>query len=260
MYIIYFFVCLIACFIGAISGIGGGIIIKPILDMFGKMGASELSFLSGCTVLTMSLVSLIRARKNGIELNFKIGLFIAIGSGIGGILGKNLFQLFLEKYSNSQMGFFQSIILFLINVFILIYIKNKYRIKSFSIKNNLVSLICGIILGLISSFLGIGGGPLNIALLYILFSMPAKEIVICSLFIVFISQSTSLITTAFNGIPSINKLVLFAMCFGGVFGALIGGSVAKKMDNKKTESFFSKVLIFLIFLNIYNIIKFYISL
>ena len=50
-------VAFLASVIGAICGIGGGVIIKPVLDMLSNDGASTINFMSGCTVLAMSLYS-----------------------------------------------------------------------------------------------------------------------------------------------------------------------------------------------------------
>ena len=61
--ILSFIISILSSTIGSITGIGGGVIIKPVLDMTGLLSVSVISFLSGCTVLTMSTVSLIRSRK-----------------------------------------------------------------------------------------------------------------------------------------------------------------------------------------------------
>ena len=121
MEIILFLICLIACIIGAISGIGGGIIIKPIIDSFGIMSSSTLSFLSGCTVLCMSIVSLYKNKNQNIKLNFAIPIFLGIGASIGGIIGKQLFDIILKTFQNNIILLVQSILLFIINIFILIY-------------------------------------------------------------------------------------------------------------------------------------------
>ena len=42
---------------GAICGIGGGVIIKPLLDALNIASVEEISFLSGCTILSMSCYS-----------------------------------------------------------------------------------------------------------------------------------------------------------------------------------------------------------
>ncbi len=57
MYIIFFIISFGACIVGAICGIGGGVIIKPVLDAFGVLSVSAISFLSGCTVLAMTCYS-----------------------------------------------------------------------------------------------------------------------------------------------------------------------------------------------------------
>ena len=43
----------IATIVGAISGIGGGVIIKPVMDAILKLPVETISFLSGTTVLAM---------------------------------------------------------------------------------------------------------------------------------------------------------------------------------------------------------------
>ena len=122
------------------------------------------------------------------------------------------------------------------------------------IKNKLVCVIIGFILGVSSSFLGIGGGPVNIVILSFFFSTQAKETARNSLFIILFSQLTGLITTfATHTVPDVNFLYLAIMCFGGISGAIIGSAIAKKMDNSKTEKFFRNLLVALIVLNFYNI-------
>ena len=44
--LLVFLICFFASVVGAICGIGGGVIIKPALDAFGIMGVSTISFLS----------------------------------------------------------------------------------------------------------------------------------------------------------------------------------------------------------------------
>ena len=83
-----------ASVVGAICGIGGGVIIKPLLDAFGIASVAEISFLSGCTVLSMSCYSVVKALSAKESLvKFETGTPLAIGAAIGGILGKNLFSI-----------------------------------------------------------------------------------------------------------------------------------------------------------------------
>ena len=57
IYLVFLIVCFGASIVGAICGIGGGVIIKPVLDSFGVLDVTAISFLSGCTVLSMTTYS-----------------------------------------------------------------------------------------------------------------------------------------------------------------------------------------------------------
>lgn len=72
----------LASIIGGIGGIGGGIIIKPALDLSGLASIATISFLSSCTVLSMSAYNVCKS------LSEKSGAPLAIGAALGGIVGK----------------------------------------------------------------------------------------------------------------------------------------------------------------------------
>ena len=90
--ILFFVVSLLASVAGAICGIGGGVIIKPVLDMAHLADVSTISFLSGCTVLSMSCYSVgksMLAKDSSVDL--KSGTYLAVGAAIGGVCGQQLF-------------------------------------------------------------------------------------------------------------------------------------------------------------------------
>lgn len=124
MLVTYYF--LIACgasMIGAISGIGGGIIIKPILDALGNFSYATINFLSACTVLSMSCISVLRNRKSLKTINFKHSLYLAISASLGGIMGKIGFDIIQQISPNEKaVGFVQSCLLLLINLLVLVYV------------------------------------------------------------------------------------------------------------------------------------------
>ena len=47
LYMIFGLVSVLASMAGAICGIGGGVLIKPVLDAFGVLDVATISFLSG---------------------------------------------------------------------------------------------------------------------------------------------------------------------------------------------------------------------
>ena len=101
--IILFVVCILASSVGAVVGAGGGVIIKPVLDMIGLLPVSTVSFCSGCTVLGMSVCSLIRNRNDGVKLQLKMSTALAIGAVGGGLIGKWMFEMVRNGFGNERM-------------------------------------------------------------------------------------------------------------------------------------------------------------
>ena len=152
-----------ASIVGAICGIGGGVIIKPLLDAFGIASVAEISFLSGCTVLSMSCYSVVKALAAKESLvKFQTGTPLAIGAAIGGILGKNLFSMLQAMAAQPErVGGYQAVCLAIVTAATLVYSLNKKHIKTMQVKNPLVCIAVGLTLGIMSSFLGIGGGMMG---------------------------------------------------------------------------------------------------
>ena len=174
--ILFFLICFFASVIGAICGIGGGVIIKPVLDAFQMMDVSTISFLSGCTVLSMTTYSVIKSKMSKTNsINSKTALPLALGAAVGGILGKWIFSLLTNTFPISKVGAVQSICLMLITIGTLVYTIYKAKIKTYHVTSPVFSCIIGVVLGLLSSFLGIGGGPINLVILFFFFSMSTKE-------------------------------------------------------------------------------------
>ena len=248
MEIVFFIIAATASAVGAMSGIGGGVIIKPVMDALQVMSITSVNFLSGCTVLSMAAYSFFKNRNNAIELNYKVTAFLTVGASLGGFAGKSIFG-----YIHSGLAVIQSAKLLIINILVLIYILKKEKIISLNIVNHWVCILIGFTLGAISSFLGIGGGPMNIAVLYYFFSMTPKEAAKNSLFIILFSQMTSLVTTfVTKTVPPFDMTSMAVMCMGGIIGAEVGSDICRRMNNNALERFFLIVLYIIIFINMYN--------
>ncbi len=257
--IIFFLVCFGASTIGAICGIGGGVIIKPLLDAFGVMSVAAISFLSGCTVLSMTTYSVVRSKTGGsTAVEKKTMLPLALGAAVGGLLGKELFSqitaLFADK---NRVGAVQAACLLVITAGTLLYTFNKEKIRTHHVKRGGACLTIGTILGLMSSFLGIGGGPINLTVLFFFFSMQTKAAAECSLYIIFFSQLTNLLYTIFmRRVPEISVFLMILMVIGGLLGGICGRFMNKKLNNQTVDKLFDGMMIVIIVINIYNIYKY----
>lgn len=264
MKLIFFLVSYISSVIGSICGIGGGIIIKPTLDLLSFMNVETISFLSGCTVLSMSVVSLLNS-KNGHkdEINLIVVIPLIIGAILGGIFGKKGFVLLKNLLGNSNyVGFIQSITMSIILIFTIYAVSHFKRGNKFEtiFKNNIfLTTIIGLFLGLISSFLGIGGGPMNIIILTLFFLMSARVAALNNLFIIMFSQLSSLLYLIITDkLPDFEVSILILMVAGGIVGGVIGSKYRYKLANTIIEKLFMKAMVAVLLLNIVNAIKFYI--
>ena len=257
--LVFFLVSILSSIVGSICGIGGGVIIKPVLDAVGIMSVSSISFLSGCTVLAMSIVSVYKNLRAGkVKLNVKIATAFAVGAAAGGVAGKAMFQGLKDAVGDENLvGMVQAIVLIAITLGTLIYTVLKNRLKTKQCDQIWLCLVIGLLLGIMSSFLGIGGGPINLVVLAYFFSMSTKEAALSSLYIIMFSQITSLIQTLGTGtVPEVKISYFLVMVIGGIAGGMIGSKVNKKIDEENVNKLFIGLMAVIIGINIYNAVKF----
>lgn len=256
MELLFFTVSFCASVIGVICGIGGGVIIKPVLDAFRVLSVSEISFLSGCTVLSMSGYSVIKSRlKKESVIDMKISTYLGIGAVVGGLAGKQAFQMIKEMSGHPDMvGGIQSAVLAVVTLGTLIYTIYKKKIHTHNIEGKVMCIVTGLLLGLISAFLGIGGGPMNLVVLHYFFSMETKTAAQNSLYIVLLSQLSSLLlTVATNAVPKVSPLLLVGMILCGMCGSTIGRKINAKISNETVDRLFSILMCVIIGICFYNI-------
>lgn len=257
--LLYLIVSLPASIIGAICGIGGGVIIKPVLDLFGLANVSTISFLSGCTVLSMSCYAVAKNLSSGeSRVDIRTGTSLALGGAVGGILGKQLFSAVKAMFANpNTVGAVQAICLALLTIGTLIYTIYKGRIQTKAITNAWVCLIIGLALGILSSFLGIGGGPFNLVILFYFFSMDTKTAAQNSLYIILFSQITSLLTTLITrSVPEFQWQALLFMVTGGIGGGIIGRKLNKHLDNTAVDRLFIGMMAIIICISVFNAVRY----
>lgn len=259
-YLIIVMVCFFSSVVGAICGIGGGVIIKPVLDATGVMAVTTVSFLSGCTVLSMSVVSLYKSlrAKHDFEFDKVFATVLALGGVVGGLTGKELYQGILRRLTDSsKVGAIQAFVLMLVTAGTLIYTVFKEKIHTRHVESKIVIFVIGVILGIMSSFLGIGGGPINLVVLFFFFSMVTKQAAMYSIYVIMFSQISSLLSTVIkHNVPPFAPAVLLLMVACGIAGGLVGSKINKKIDNRTVDKLFMGLMGLIICINIYNIFRY----
>lgn len=259
IYVAVFAVCFFSSIIGAICGIGGGVIIKPVLDALGVFPVSTINFLSGCTVLSMTAYSVLRSRVSGAsQIDFKTATPLALGAAIGGLVGKDLFSVVADLFDTpNTAGAVQAAVLMIITIGTLVYTVNKEKVATKHVVSAPACAVIGLFLGIMSSFLGIGGGPINLVVLYYFFSMETKEAAQNSLYIILFSQAASTVRSILTmDLASISIALIAGMVACGILGGVAGRAVNKRIDSERVDKLFIGLMVVIILINIYNIAKY----
>jgi uncharacterized membrane protein YfcA len=246
--LLFLLISFFASLAGAVCGIGGGIIIKPVLDLFRLADITTINFLSGCTVLAMSSYSVLNTvirRANVIRL--KTGTPLAFGSVLGGIAGKMFFSAFVDRYGASETTVkAQAACVGVMVLITLAYLLLKNKIKTYHVTSPFACVGLGVALGSLSSFLGIGGGPFNLVILFYFFSMDEKTAAQNSLYMIAFSQLSSLAATVLTGsAPRLEIVTLTLMMLGGVLGAAAGGVINRGTGPKTTRRMMVALMVLL---------------
>ncbi len=259
MILVFFLISILSSAAGSICGIGGGVIMKPVLDAAEIMSVSGISFLSGCTVLAMSIVSVYKnMHGKRVPLQLQTVVILAIGAAAGGVMGKVLFQMLKHVVGNENLvGMVQAVVLAVITLGTLLYTVCKRRIHTLQCRQSWIVFLIGLLLGILSSFLGIGGGPINIVVLEYFFSMRVKEAAPSSLFVIMFSQAAGLTQTLLSGsLPPVPPAFLAVMIAGGITGGMIGSRVSRKLEERMVNRLFVMLMAIIVGISIRNAVIF----
>lgn len=255
--ILYFLVAFLACTVGAISGLGGGIIIKPVLDIFSTYDVATINLLSSFTVLSMAIASTIKHLIYGTRFQLKTGAFLALGGALGGNFGNFLFNETILSIENEVIiKIMQSSGLTLLLLFVILYINKGKTYKTFQIENKGFIVAIGVLLGAISTYFGIGGGPINLVILSLFFSMDTKKAAVNSIILILFSQSAKILQVFLLGdLKDFDLRLLLLMIPAGIIGGILGSKLGKTLSAKHVLLTFNTVLTLVIGINVFNIIR-----
>src|SRR5699024_2192808 len=119
-------------------------------------------------------------------------------------------------------------------------------------------MLIGFVLGFLATLLGIGGGPINVALLMYCFGMEIKEATVYSIVTIFFSQLSKLVTIQLtSGFGAFDLAILWAVIPGALIGGFSGATLSGKLSAKKVTLIYQVVIIGVILLNVLNALGIY---
>jgi len=233
--------------IGSMVGLGGGVIIVPVLLFLGSI-YGEIDITPQIAVGTSLVVVGVSSLSSSISY-FKKGrvdassawLFFA-ASGPAAILG---------AYLNSLMSggaFMLGFGLFMIAVSFLLMMRGKWTQKKLRWTvtrtyrdpvseesytygyTRTIALIASFVVGMLAGLFGVGGGALMMPVLLLLFHFPVHLAAATSMFMIFLSSIPGSVTHAYLG--SIDWLLAVAIAPGAWVGGKLGSWLSLKMKGK----------------------------
>jgi len=253
--ILYFLVIIAASAIGAIAGMGGGVIIKPILDFIGYHPVISVSFYSTVAVFAMSIASTIRQIKSGPNFRWQMIFWISLSAVVGGVLGNIVFEELLLRLRNDGLVTEIQIVITVISLgFAFLYM--NFNWKSWALNHAFYYVICGFSLGFLASLLSIGGGPINVALMMLMFGINIKEATIYSICTIFFSQLAKLVTIGLgSGFSEHDLSILWFIVPAAILGGTIGAKLSQQLTSEKVKLTFQWVILLVIGINVFNFIS-----
>ena len=87
-YVLYFLIAIGATTVGSLTGMGGGVIIKPLMDVLHGFDVQTIGVLSSLTVFSMSVVSIGKQMLARTKIPCGTAIPLALGLVMGGLAGE----------------------------------------------------------------------------------------------------------------------------------------------------------------------------
>jgi len=240
---IYAIIALISTTLGALVGIGGGMIIRPVLA-FMEVDKGLASFTSAITVFSMAVINLLIHKMHKTPIDIKNNAFMAIGSVIGGFAGGSLLGLASTMFVN--IGFIVAL------AAVLFVIMFRDKLPQRIVKNPVAAMGIGLCTGLMSGFFGIGGGPFQVAALITFFGYKPKDAAVQSILITMLTTASSLIGYTINGDANFSLAVY--MIPAAVIGGILGAQLNRKFSHSRIALVFNITVAAIIVMQLYTVI------
>lgn len=136
-------------------------------------------------------------------------------------------------------------------IFSFMYSKDIWQ--NFKYKSVMLKFGSGLLLGFLASLLGIGGGPINVTLLMLLFNVPIKYATVYSIITIFFSQLSKILTIMLTeDMGRYDLALLYYIIPAAIIGGFLGSYISGKVSDRKVSQIYRFVIILVLIINIYN--------
>ncbi|MBM3903632.1 MAG: sulfite exporter TauE/SafE family protein [Thaumarchaeota archaeon] len=215
----------VAGVIGSIIGLGGGIVVVPVLTILGipHTIASSSSLFAAFSNSVASTASYAKQKRIDYKNGLRLGLFSIPGTILGAILsGQATSDVFKILFG-----------IVLVASCYYLFVKRNLESKQNNISSQMLVISSGVsfFAGILSSFFGIGGGIVFVPLMIIGLGIAIKNATATSQLILLVSSATGMITHALLGHADFEYAVLLSI--GAFAGGLVGARLSLEIKENK---------------------------
>ena len=242
--------------VGVLSGmfgVGGGFLMTPLLFFIGIPPAVAVATEANQIVASSFSGALAHFRKRNVDL--KMGLVLLGGGLLGAVFGVSGFN-YLKNLGQVELFVKLCYVVFLGTVGILMFMESvkairqprsnrslqRKRLKKFTkfmpLKTQfrtsglyisvIPPFVLGILVGLLSAIMGVGGGFIMVPAMIYIIGMPTKVVIGTSLFqIIFVTAFSTLLHATTN--YTVDMILAVLLLLGGVIGAQVGTQLGARL-------------------------------
>jgi len=225
--------------LGLIGG-GGSILAVPILRYIMGVGAREAIAMSLFIVGCVSVIGIIPHWQQG-NVNLPVAISFIPPAMVGAFLGAKITELPFITDTIQLVAF--GIVMLLASIFMIKKSskKQEQEIKKIAKNTNkftkiFLTIVQGFGVGILTGFVGVGGGFLIIPALVLIGGIPMKEAVGTSLLIIATNSASAFL--GYLGQVSLDWLVILSFTFFAGIGIILGSYLGKKIDAKYLQKGF----------------------
>jgi len=221
--------------LGSILGLGGGIIVVPVLTFFGYSPtlAASTSLFAAFSNAVASTISYTRQKRIAFSIGLKLGLLSIPGT----ILGAYISSEITPSLFKILFGF----VLIISAIYIFINRKIELKQRNQSKQIMLFAVGASFFAGTISSLFGIGGGIVFVPLMVIAIGLSMREAAPTSQFILLFASAAGLAAHSALGHPDFFQALLLAA--GAFAGGFVGARLSVDIKEKRLKILVSIVMI-----------------
>lgn len=253
--------CISAGLVGALMGIGGGLIIIPLLTLGFGIPMQEAIGASLIGVIATSTGAATRYVKQGLT-NVRMALFLEMSTTIGSMVGA-----LIAVYTDQMVLFLLFSMLLVYSAVTMVrhresiispedatcnrtldlscsYVDPKEGCKvSYGVKGLRKGLAYSGVAGLLSGLLGVGGGLVKVPVMNVCMKVPLKAATATSNFMIGVTALTGAVI--FYGHGLLEAYICAAVALGTFTGAYIGTRASARYSTEQLRKWFA-VLLFIV--------------